>query len=157
MLNTLRTEEARLRLSLWRQESSEAELTPVLSASGVYQPQLDELIYLRTTITNLAGEAFILSNTVCALLITHSHIPEVESRTFTVNLALDPAQYVLYEGVLSDIPVGRLSNGQSYSFDTPLTFVSCGRFELSGVITDPRHVADSDRLGSGTLKAVVHP
>ena len=57
MLNILRTEEARLRLSLWRQESSEAELKPVLSASGVYQPQLDELVYLRTTITNLAGES----------------------------------------------------------------------------------------------------
>lgn len=70
---------------------------------------------------------------------------------------LDPFQHVLAEGVLSDIPVARLESGQVYEFETPVTFVSCGRFELSGVIQDPGHTGDTDRLGRGLLKAMVRP
>ena len=44
-----------------------------------------------------------------------------------------------------------------YEFDTPITFVSCGRFEILGVIRDPGYSGDSDRLGRGLLKAMVRP
>lgn len=70
---------------------------------------------------------------------------------------LDPLQHILAEGVLSDIPVGRLGSDEIYEFDTPITFVSCGRFEISGVIRDPGYSGDSDRLGRGLLKAMVRP
>lgn len=80
-----------------------------------------------------------------------------ESRTFVVSLFLDPMQHVLAEGVLADIPIGRLDSGQTYSFDTPVTFVSCGRFSLSGVLAEPGSPGESDRLGRGLLKAIVRP
>lgn len=135
MLNTLRTEQARLHLSLWCDDDLSGELKPVSARAGIYQPPLNELIYLRMKVTNL------------------SKLP----RTFTVTLTLDPAQHVLFEGVLSDIPVGRLASEESFEFDTPVTFVSCGRFELAGSIMDPTSTTDADRMGRALAKAAVQP
>ncbi|GJE90813.1 TRAPP II complex [Phanerochaete sordida] len=135
MLNSTRVEQARLHLALWCHEESTDELKPIPTRAGVYQPPLNELVYLRTKVTNL------------------SKTP----RTFTVNFVLDPPQHILFEGVLSDIPVGRLASDEAYEFDTPVTFVACGRFELTAFITDPSSVADRDRLGRSLVKAAVQP
>ena len=152
MLNILRVERARLQLSLWRMKTPTDELEPVSQSAGVYQPEIDELVYLRARVTNLSGQFFRHVD------VTHHLIAiAAEPQVFVVNMNLDPFQHILAEGVLSDIPVGRLGSGQTYEFDTPVTFVSCGRFEVSGVIRDPGQSGDSDRLGRGLLKAMVRP
>lgn len=56
MLNILRVEQARLRLSLWYDDGLAGELKPMPLRAGIYQPQLNELVYLRTKITNLSSE-----------------------------------------------------------------------------------------------------
>lgn len=69
---------------------------------------------------------------------------------------MEPLQHVLYEGVLSDISMGRLGSGESFEFDTPVIFISRGRYEISGAIIDPTHTGNRNRLGKGILKATVH-
>ncbi len=74
--------------------------------------------------------------------------------TLTVDLSLEPAQYVLYEGVLSGIPVGHIEVEQTHEFELPMTFVSCGRFEILADV----HVygaPDRSKLARGQLRATV--
>ena len=73
----------------------------------------------------------------------------------TVNLSMDPASHILYEGVLADIPIGRLATTQSKVFELPVSFVSCGRFEIS---VDAFHFESSrkkSRQARGQLRAAV--
>lgn len=46
------------------------------------------------------------------------------------DLSFDPAQHVIYEGVLVDVPVGRLESGESREFEVLVSFVASGRFSL---------------------------
>lgn len=66
MLNTLRVEDARLQLSLWQCQPDSDDFQPVSLAAGVYQPQLNELVYLRSKITNLSCESLLYLHTVTA-------------------------------------------------------------------------------------------
>ena len=155
MLNTLRMEEARLHFSLWQCRPSTDELEPVPLSAGIYQPQLNELSYLRIKVVNLSCKSTLSEILVVASCPFWCYL--AVSRTFSLNLLLDPIEHVLYEGLSSDIPIGRLRSRETVEFDTPVTFISCGRFEMSGMLTDSDHLGDSDRLGRGFLKAVVHP
>lgn len=56
MFDILRVERARLQLALWRQKDSATEMEPVSQAAGIYQPQMNELVYLRARVTNLSRE-----------------------------------------------------------------------------------------------------
>lgn len=59
-----------------------------------------------------------------------SEIPIV----FTLDIEVSPAEYLVYEGVLTDLPLGRLKTGESKEFKVFLCFLSCGRFEISGQV-----------------------
>lgn len=65
---------------------------------------------------------------------------------------MEPPEHALYEGVLSDIPIGRLDIGTSQEVEIPVTFVACGRFELSAEVVIPEI---RSRVGQARLKAVV--
>lgn len=151
MLNALRLELARLHLSLWRYDPTTEEREEITYAAGAFRPPLNELVYLRTKITNLDCEIDYSKGARDAdiSLIASEH-------AFIVNLTLDPVDHILFEGVTDDIPIGRLGGGKSYEFETPLTFVSCGRFEIAGSIVVPGHSELRDRLGTGALRAVVY-
>ena len=56
MLSILRVERARLQLSLWHVKTPSEEMEPVPQAAGIYQPKMDELVYLRARVTNLSCE-----------------------------------------------------------------------------------------------------
>lgn len=68
---------------------------------------------------------------------------------------MEPSHHVVYEGVLSNIPVGRLESRESYEFDTPVTFLSSGKFDLSADVRIPSQSGDKGQFGRGQLKAVV--
>lgn len=72
--------------------------------------------------------------------------------TLTVDISINPSEHVLYEGALSAIPIGRVDGGASYEFETPVTFLSCGRFELSATSFIPGQRAG---VGHGQIRAFV--
>lgn len=59
MLETLRTESARIHLELFRRGSEADEWLPISRNGGTYYPVPYEFVYLRMRITNLSRE-FIL-------------------------------------------------------------------------------------------------
>ena len=75
--------------------------------------------------------------------------------TLTVNLRMEPAQHILFEGVLSDIPVGRLDVAQTQEFELPVAFVSCGRFEITAEAVLVNGPQARTRLSRSQLRALV--
>ena len=53
---------------------------------------------------------------------------------FTLDLEVSPSEYLVYEGVFTDIPVGCLGSGEIRGISVSLCFLSCGRFEISGQV-----------------------
>lgn len=39
-------------------------------------------------------------------------------------------EHIVYEGVLTDLPVGQLQSGETREIVTCLCFLACGRFEV---------------------------
>jgi trafficking protein particle complex subunit 9 len=79
----------------------------------------------------------------------------VQPLVLTADTTVDPADHVLQEGALSDIPIGRLESGEVRELETPLCFVACGRFHVqveAWAISSPMSHA---KVGSATLKAIV--
>lgn len=73
-----------------------------------------------------------------------------------VSLALSPADYVLSDGVLSDIPLGRIDCGEEGSIDTGLCFVASG---LYTIVAEARCIPSTgfgfERVGMGELRVAV--
>ncbi|KAI0062282.1 hypothetical protein BV25DRAFT_1945461 [Artomyces pyxidatus] len=134
MLETLRTETARVHMALYHRSDDEASpWQNVDRRDGKYLPKPYEYAYLRTRVTNLSLGPLLLS----------------------LDLSMDPSDHVIQEGILSDIPLGRLGHGETQEVETPLCFVSCGRFEMHADvrILGTRH--EEGKVGFGILKAVV--
>jgi len=53
---------------------------------------------------------------------------------FALDLEVSPSEYLVYEGVFTDLPVGRLEGGETREISVSLCFLSCGRFEISGQV-----------------------
>lgn len=72
-----------------------------------------------------------------------------------MDLTLEPSEHVIYEGVLNDLPIGRLESGESREVENGVCFLAFGRFYISAharIVGVPR--ADA-RAGSGRLTAIV--
>jgi hypothetical protein len=50
---------------------------------------------------------------------------------FTADFSVEPAEYVVHEGIMSDLPVGRLQSGETKDVTMTLCFHTFGHFELS--------------------------
>lgn len=70
----------------------------------------------------------------------------------TLNLGLEPADHVIFQGELVDIPVGRLATGESYDIETPITFITCGRFDFSAEVYILAQSGESRRVGHGKMR-----
>ncbi|KAK0197056.1 TRAPP II complex [Armillaria mellea] len=103
MLNTLRTETARIDMSLLTFEELE-----VPHRNGKYHTQANEFVHLRIKIKNQYASPLTLS----------------------LDLIMEPSEHVIYEGVLNDIPVGELKSGASFNITVPLCFLAYGRFTI---------------------------
>lgn len=68
---------------------------------------------------------------------------------------MDPAQHIIYEGILSNIAIGRLGANQTYETEIPVAFVSCGRFDVFADVRTVTDTAKSRKVGRGHLRAVV--
>jgi len=74
---------------------------------------------------------------------------------FTLNLSLSPLQHIIHEGVLTDIPIGRLPSGASQEVETPVAFVSCGRFDIRADVRAYGLPGEASHVGRGHLRALV--
>ncbi|KAJ7709879.1 TRAPP II complex [Mycena rosella] len=128
MLETLRTETASIHMSLHRDEGSEK--TPVTVNGGRSYPPPSEFVYLRTKVTNLS----------------------LTSLVFTVDFDFQSSQHVIFEGLLRDVPIGRLESGESREVETGLCFLAYGRYEISA---EAKVVGFAESKGTGRLTAMV--
>ncbi|KAK0459779.1 TRAPP II complex [Desarmillaria tabescens] len=103
MLNTLRTEAARIDMSLLTFDELE-----VPHRNDKYHPRANEFVHLHIKIKNQCGSPLTLS----------------------LDLVMEPSEHVIYEGVLNDIPVGQLEGGTSFDITIPLCFLAYGRFTI---------------------------
>ncbi|KAJ7046805.1 TRAPP II complex [Mycena alexandri] len=128
MLETLRTETASIQMTLHRQEGDDK--VPCTVTGGKFYPQSSEFVYLRTKVTNLS----------------------LTSQVFTVDFDLQSSQHIIFEGLLRDVPIGRLESGESCEVETGLCFLAYGRFEISA---EAKVVGSSESKGTGRLTAMV--
>ena len=56
------------------------------------------------------------------------------STVFTMDLNVNPSEYVIHEGVITDLAIGRLKHGESREVTTSLCFLASGRFDISAVV-----------------------
>lgn len=75
--------------------------------------------------------------------------------TLLVDLNIDPADHIIYEGVLSSQPLGTLEAGDSHVLEMALTFLSQGRFEIHAGVRTLGAPRNARRTGEGLLTAVV--
>ncbi len=75
----------------------------------------------------------------------------------TLTLDLEPADHVIFQGELIDIPVGRLAKGESYDIETPITFIACGRFDFSAEVYTLAPNGESKQVGHGKMRIDVQP
>ncbi|KAJ3540870.1 hypothetical protein NMY22_g4126 [Coprinellus aureogranulatus] len=108
MLETLRLECAKVDLMLVSRESGD----PIPVVGGRYMPLANEFVALRARVENLAEEPVV----------------------FTMDLELDPVESIVFEGILNDIPLGRLEVNEVRDFSLGVCFLSTGRFELSAQV-----------------------
>ena len=74
---------------------------------------------------------------------------------FIIDLELDPPESVAHEGILNDIPLGKLEVGEAREFALGLCFLSTGRFEISAQVR-PFAVAHLEtRIAHKTLTAFI--
>ncbi|KAJ3829021.1 TRAPP II complex [Lentinula raphanica] len=130
MLETLRTERAGIQLTFVRSEDSSQ---PIEHRAGKYFPPCSELVYIRIKVTNLTKSALV----------------------FTLDMDIEPREHVIHDGILCDIPVGRLEAKENREVDVAICFLCHGRFELvaSARVLDS---TGSSRTGSARLIAMVN-
>ncbi|KAF7338264.1 hypothetical protein MVEN_02051700 [Mycena venus] len=128
MLETLRTETASIVMSLHRQEGEDQ--VPVTFTGGKYHPPSTEFVYLRTKVTNLS----------------------LTSLVFTIDFDFQSSPHVIFEGLLREVPIGRLESGESREVETGLCFLAYGRFEISA---EAKVVGSTESKGTGRLTAMV--
>ncbi|KAG6900876.1 hypothetical protein C0993_009994 [Termitomyces sp. T159_Od127] len=134
MLETLRLENARVQLSLVTYNDSLVDEDVLTERDGKFYPPAEEFVYLRSTITNTSSS----------------------SQVFIMDMDLEPSDHVVFEGVLSELAVGRLESGETREIDTAICFLSKGRFEISAEVRSYEIPwSDTSRAGIGHLIAIV--
>ncbi|KAI0079931.1 Trs120-domain-containing protein [Panus rudis PR-1116 ss-1] len=131
MLEVMRIETARVQLSLIERNAEAPAVEPVVVEhhGGRWAPIPNSFVYFRVQVTNLSPASLVL------LLDFH----------------LEPMRYTLYEGVPTDIPLGRLKPGSSKEIEIPVAFISSGRFEITAIVRTLDQPKDRGKVGQGQL------
>ncbi|KZV62838.1 hypothetical protein PENSPDRAFT_641660 [Peniophora sp. CONT] len=131
MLECLRTETARVGLSLWLREDD--EWTELPRRDGRFMPPPNEFVYVRLEAENKSPQPLAL----------------------TLDLNIEPSEYILCDGSLADVPLGRLAPGAHAQAELAVCFMACGRFTLEGSVRVMGAPPDEARVGLGTLRVLV--
>jgi len=118
----------------YKSDDESGEVAEIINRKkGKVITQPNEFAHLRTRVTNLGPSPVVL----------------------TANLFFEPLKHVIFHGTSMNIPIGRIEGGHEGELQTPVCFVSCGKFELRAEI----HVFDASQdegiIGKGRLVAIV--
>lgn len=72
-----------------------------------------------------------------------------------IDLEIEPAEHVIYEGILSNVPLGHIEAGQTKDLEAAVTFLSEGRFEIRAEVRTLGAERSQRTAGMGQLRAVV--
>ncbi|KAG1715705.1 hypothetical protein ID866_1468 [Astraeus odoratus] len=125
MLNTLKTDLIRVDLSFAREETEDGSPLLLERRGRKFLTRANTLNKLQVQVTNTNSSALIIM----------------------INLSLSPEDHVLFEGTLTDIPLGRIDSGKSKNVDVPLCFLCAGQFEVSA---EARKVGVGENIGGQT-------
>lgn len=111
MLKALRTDMVQVDLTLIvdTPDSSPQELD---YSGGKYIASPNEMLYLRVEVANSSSSPLAM----------------------TLDLIFDPAEQVLWEGVLSNMAMGKLKPDETKTVEVPLCFLCTGRFEIGAEV-----------------------
>lgn len=129
MLETVRLESAKVELALLAGESDE----DIPKVGGRYMPAANQFVELRARVQNLSDSAVV----------------------FTLDLELDPSESIVYEGLLNDIPLGRLEVNQVHEVSLGVCFLATGKFELSAQVRPFGVPHLETRIARTTLVALI--
>lgn len=73
----------------------------------------------------------------------------------TLDLNVEPSEYTLFDGSLTEAPLGRLAPGARVESELAVCFMACGRFTLEGSVRVMGAPPDEARVGLGTLNVLV--
>ncbi|KAF8636691.1 hypothetical protein AX17_003496 [Amanita inopinata Kibby_2008] len=121
MLQTIRMESVHVQVALATSSGRNEE--------GEHYPKPNEFICLKTVVQNLSTS------------------PNV----FSMDLKLEPSEHVLYQGILENIPVGRLEPNESREIDTGICFLTYGHFQVLAEVRSAGAHGDG-KTGVASLK-----
>ncbi|KDR81631.1 hypothetical protein GALMADRAFT_239700 [Galerina marginata CBS 339.88] len=127
MLEVFRLDIAQVSLSLYSSDGAMDEGT------SRHYPKINEFVQLRATIVNLMPSSLV----------------------FTLDLETNPSEHVIYEGVLTDIPVGRLESGESKEITTAICFLTSGHFEISALVRGFGKTETDSRVARTHITAIL--
>ena len=151
MLDVLRTNRTRLTLAIIDYaDQTNGDANDLPSWGGKTTGRPNQFVYLRTTLLNQSRE-------FCISIISSFNVYlSADPQILKMNLTLSPSEHVLYEGVQSDIPVGKLNSGEERQVELGICFVSEGRFDLRAEAWLVGYDVDENaKAGEGGLRVLV--
>uniref|UniRef100_A0A8H8CM97 Transport protein particle subunit trs120 n=1 Tax=Psilocybe cubensis TaxID=181762 RepID=A0A8H8CM97_PSICU len=132
MLEVFRLEIARVSLSLGSSCDGTTQQQANRNGSRHY-PKVNEFVELKATVVNLTPSSLV----------------------FTMELEANPSEYIIYEGVLNDLPVGRLESGESREITTSVCFLASGHFEISALVRGFGGATADSRVARAHITAIL--
>ncbi|TDL27497.1 hypothetical protein BD410DRAFT_762504 [Rickenella mellea] len=133
MLKALRTETVRIEIALSSQsesEDTEKQLDDIVNARHTVKP--NDFVFLRSRLSNLSASSIAM----------------------TLSLGLTPSEHVIYNGDISNIPVGRLDGGSSKDIVTVLCFTAEGRYDITSQAWMSDGTLDRTWVGEGVVQVI---
>lgn len=127
MLKALRTDMVQVDLTLIV-DSPDGLPQELDYSGGKYIASPNEMLYLRVEVANSS----------------------LSPLAMTLDLIFDPAEQVLWEGVLSNMAIGKLKPDETKTVEVPLCFLCTGRFEIGAEVRIMGAMKDS-RAGASRI------
>ena len=149
MLDTLRMQKATVQLSIIHR-TEDGDEGQVRHQDNVFYPPIHEFVYLQGKVTSLSRMSFIFG---VFLSLTDGRLatPEI----FVLDFDLHPFQHVIYEGVLTSVPIGELKQGESREVLLPICFLCSGRFDIRAQVGMIDSGTSERGVSYGSLTAIL--
>lgn len=79
-----------------------------------------------------------------------------EELIISLNITITPGEYVLFDGMMSNVPVGRMESGATRHMDFGICFVTEGLFDVRATVAIvTQRGSTTSRTGEGGLRVLV--
>lgn len=153
MLDVLRTDRVTVKLTLPENGKNSSR------SQGIATAPVNEFVYLRASVKNQSSKLcstktffsflFFLAGT-CLIVSTD------EELIVALNITIAPGEYVLFDGMMSNVPVGRVKSGETRHMDFGFCFVTEGLFDVRATVAIvTQRGSTTSRTGEGGLRVLV--